>query len=1206
MNSFYFILFFIAATSKILNKVLETRRGLRKTVNMLTADVPTKENVTRQHQALGTPSKKKTAAAAAADAARGANLHKNLDSAGSATATTPAGSEDASKGIDICYGVLTVISKKTRRCGSRFPITAPVVTIGSDYQCDVRIQNDIVDALHTKIHVDSKGNLWVTNLSKRIVTRLNGDAVREPRMIKRHPTMPDIVEVADRSFYISYPEATDARPKAPPSETPLKKVRAPAVVPVTPLDEVVDNISAMLPLRTPSGRRSAAPSRLAAGRTAPQTPAAVQQEETAPLPPTDDLMDLETPEQEMAPIQTPAGTNAVASAGASSSPLVENGATEAAKASDATSLTVAANPAPSATESESGPQAEFRQVEIEDDPEKRTSVPYHRSHGRRLSVVSFKQRVSSDGEVEGSTESASEVALQRRMATPMRHSIATAAANRVRPALRRMETPMKRAVASRAAMLPPVRPEKRLETPVRAEIARRAEARPNLKPVLVMNAEMKGQIAEAVSKRPPPAGSRRLETPVRGEIAKRASSRRAVLPTKVMDAAVQTEIREKAKTHIEKTTKRRMATPVRQSIVTGASRMVDSAKATEWKRLRSNEIAAEVRQMMATRASAATTVQTIAAEADKVGPVPEVRESMDKLQNAVDEVAEMEMEVETEINPAEDTGIPADAVPRRFGGSRTPGPTSRTRVGSQKRDNRARSLTGILSEPARPLVAGPEPTAVAVTAPTSASLPRPRLETPLREQIMASAERRLARRVTQRMDSPARRAIASLAAEMYKRRSGRITVSPSARARGAVSPKQALAPADVAATVTVAFVAEEAPTTAASPQSAASPTPVRVSPKPTPTKPSRKSLRFAAPAVHASPVASPAAPRPSRARKSVAPSMVRSADIETVASLRNKRKSMAPALAAKSMPSSKRTRKSIAATAQPEEPAQARADESDDVLDSLRVVDLRERLQQRGMLTTGTKSALVARLREAENESSATASTIEPPIAAVEVDSDRRVARNDVGALEDLKVADLRQMLRERGLPTTGKKTDLVERLLSGISAEADATMPTEEPTVEESLEATAMESTPTASELSRLKVAELKAMAESLGLATTGTKAVLTERILQAQTSAQPQPSLDAAEEVEADRAGDDEADYGRMKVAELRAELARLNLDSAGTKAVLVQRLQAVRAAATAAPATEHWSKMKVSELRMELERRKMDASGTKAALVQRLQNL
>src|SRR3989338_2416557 len=132
-------------------------------------DVLTKENVAHQHQALGTPSKKKTAAAAGAAAAapRGA----------------PAGADDGSKGLDLCYGVLTVISRKTRRCGSRFPISAPVVTIGSDYQCDVRIQNDAVDVLQTKIHVDSKGNLWVTNLSKRFSPRLNGDAVKEPRMV---------------------------------------------------------------------------------------------------------------------------------------------------------------------------------------------------------------------------------------------------------------------------------------------------------------------------------------------------------------------------------------------------------------------------------------------------------------------------------------------------------------------------------------------------------------------------------------------------------------------------------------------------------------------------------------------------------------------------------------------------------------------------------------------------------------------------------------------------------------------------------------------------------------------------------------------------------------------------------------------------------------------------------------------------------------
>ena len=112
---------------------------------------------------------------------------------------------------------------------------------------------------------------------------------------------------------------------------------------------------------------------------------------------------------------------------------------------------------------------------------------------------------------------------------------------------------------------------------------------------------------------------------------------------------------------------------------------------------------------------------------------------------------------------------------------------------------------------------------------------------------------------------------------------------------------------------------------------------------------------------------------------------------------------------------------------------------------------------------------------------------------------------------------------------------------------------------------------------------------------------------------------------------------DFESMKVAELRTECEKCQLDSKGVKAVLVKRLtehvkirissssssssnqgaviskassaasaSAPLAAAAAADSAEDFASMKVADLRAECEKRGIDGKGVKAVLVKRLAEL
>lgn len=131
-----------------------------------------------------------------------------------------------------------------------------------------------------------------------------------------------------------------------------------------------------------------------------------------------------------------------------------------------------------------------------------------------------------------------------------------------------------------------------------------------------------------------------------------------------------------------------------------------------------------------------------------------------------------------------------------------------------------------------------------------------------------------------------------------------------------------------------------------------------------------------------------------------------------------------------------------------------------DDLNNLKVAELKQHLKDRDLAVNGKKPELIARLEaaisaEAEDEAEA---------EFCELDDD----------LESCTVSALKGHLRARGLPVSGKKTELVERL-------RDAT-PEESPCEEEDLEG--------------CSVPQLKDRLKERGLPVSGRKAELIDRL--------------------------------------------------------------------------------------------------------------
>ena len=156
--------------------------------------------------------------------------------------------------------------------------------------------------------------------------------------------------------------------------------------------------------------------------------------------------------------------------------------------------------------------------------------------------------------------------------------------------------------------------------------------------------------------------------------------------------------------------------------------------------------------------------------------------------------------------------------------------------------------------------------------------------------------------------------------------------------------------------------------------------------------------------------------------------------------------------------------------------------------------------------------------------------------------------------------------------------------------------------------------------DFSKLKVAELREECTKRDLDTKGVKAVLVKRLNEAVAGgASAKRSIDEVEgDVEDAPAAkkvvvEETFDFKKLKVAELKAECTKRGLDTKGVKAVLVKRLEEYGEGALSEEVAENddedeevvdFKKMKVAELREECQKRDLDTKGVKAVLVKRLE--
>jgi hypothetical protein len=194
------------------------------------------------------------------------------------------------------------------------------------------------------------------------------------------------------------------------------------------------------------------------------------------------------------------------------------------------------------------------------------------------------------------------------------------------------------------------------------------------------------------------------------------------------------------------------------------------------------------------------------------------------------------------------------------------------------------------------------------------------------------------------------------------------------------------------------------------------------------------------------------------------------------------------------------------------------------------VANLRSELEKRGLPTTGKKAELVSRLEtsEASPEEETDSEDLESVSAAARaaVDEFEAYFPEPQQDWNSLTVAQLRSELKSRGLPSVGKKDDLVAALEAAAAAATDASD-------EEEL-----------SELDLLELGEAARMAADIFNGSNNFE--------------DEEPSDEALWEIE-NGAGDAAASYESMSVADLKEVLKSRRLPVSGKKADLIARLQA-----------------------------------------------
>jgi len=155
-----------------------------------------------------------------------------------------------------------------------------------------------------------------------------------------------------------------------------------------------------------------------------------------------------------------------------------------------------------------------------------------------------------------------------------------------------------------------------------------------------------------------------------------------------------------------------------------------------------------------------------------------------------------------------------------------------------------------------------------------------------------------------------------------------------------------------------------------------------------------------------------------------------------------------------------------------------------------------------------------------------------------------------------LTVAKLKEELTKRGLDTKGKKAELVARLEAAGNDDAMDVDVVQEEEEEEEEEAASEEITNV--DFSKLKVAELKDELAKRGMDTKGKKADLLKRLQGAADKKTSDENMEVVDDDDDDVKEEKQVvDWSKLTVAKLKAELTKRGLDTKGKKADLVKRL-------------------------------------------------
>eukprot|EP01129_Flabellula_baltica_P001750 TRINITY_DN11674_c0_g1_i1.p1 TRINITY_DN11674_c0_g1~~TRINITY_DN11674_c0_g1_i1.p1 ORF type:complete len:228 (+),score=64.43 TRINITY_DN11674_c0_g1_i1:584-1267(+) len=138
-----------------------------------------------------------------------------------------------------------------------------------------------------------------------------------------------------------------------------------------------------------------------------------------------------------------------------------------------------------------------------------------------------------------------------------------------------------------------------------------------------------------------------------------------------------------------------------------------------------------------------------------------------------------------------------------------------------------------------------------------------------------------------------------------------------------------------------------------------------------------------------------------------------------------------------------------------------------DSLSKMKIPELKEKLRARGLKVSGKKQELIERLLGSSPQNS----------SVEEVSDDDSVSNTNFASM---KVVELRDACKKRGLKSTGSKGDLIDRLQGG----------------QEGGSSKKASSSDSDNEYSTLKVIELKEKCKERGLKTTGSKSDLIGRL--------------------------------------------------------------------------------------------------------------